>query len=61
MAAARAARFEQADILETMLLSGADAARVLPMCDALVQRLGAEVVIKIIRIGLDDVSPGDAS
>lgn len=61
MEAARAARFEQADILETMLLSGADAARVLPMCDALVQRLGADVVIKIIRSGLDDVSPGGAA
>ncbi|MFB9242393.1 hypothetical protein IV454_16220 [Massilia antarctica] len=61
MAAARAAKFEQADILETMLLSGADAARVLPMCDALVQRLGPRVVIDIIRNGLSDVRQGDGS
>ncbi|MDM5178486.1 hypothetical protein PO883_14910 [Massilia sp. DJPM01] len=61
MAAARAAKFEQADILETMLLSGANAARVLPVCDALVTRLGAQAVIDIIRNGLGDVSQGGAA
>ncbi|RZI41509.1 hypothetical protein EGT07_18180 [Herbaspirillum sp. HC18] len=37
-----AVRFEKADILETMLVSGAPALRLLPLCDELVQRIGAD-------------------
>jgi len=49
MAAGRTARFEQTEILETMLASGAEAARLLRMCDDLVRCVGAAVVIAIIQ------------
>lgn len=61
MAAGRAARFEQTDILETLLASGAEASRLLRMCDDLVRCVGATVVAAIIRKQLDAAPRGGAS
>ncbi|MEW6023568.1 MAG: hypothetical protein AB1807_15675 [Pseudomonadota bacterium] len=52
MAAARAAKFEQADILETMLAARAHATRLIPVFDALVGRVGSQKVVEIIQQGL---------
>lgn len=49
MKAARTAMFEQADILETMLVTGPTTARLLPMCDDLVKRIGSEFVVQTVR------------
>lgn len=49
MEVARRMRFEQASILETMLLFGAEPEQLLPMCDALVQHIGGWAVVAIVR------------
>ena len=56
MAAARVAKFEQADILETMLAARAHAARLIPIFDALVARVGSHKVVDIIKQGLASAS-----
>jgi len=56
MAAARAAKFEQADILETMLAAHAHATRLIPVFDALVARVGSQKVVEIIQQGLASAS-----
>lgn len=56
MAAARAAKFEQADILETMLAARAHATRLIPIFDALVARVGSQKVVDIIQQGLASAS-----
>lgn len=59
MAVARRMRFEQADVLETMLLFGADPTRLLPLCDALVQRIGGWAVVAIVRRVANSGAEGD--
>ena len=49
MEVARRMRFEQASALEAMLLFGAEPARLLPMCDALVQHIGGWAVVAIVK------------
>ncbi|MGG7603512.1 hypothetical protein [Massilia sp. BKSP1R2A-1] len=49
MEVARKMRFEQAGTLETMLLFGAESARLLALCDALVQHIGGWAVVAIVR------------
>ena len=49
IAAGRAARFEKAEILETMLVGGAPALRLLPLCDELIQRIGTETFLHALR------------
>jgi hypothetical protein len=49
IAAARAAKFEQADVLETLLLSGAPGTRLLPICRALTARIGGEAFTAALR------------
>lgn len=61
IAAGRAERFVQIDILETMVSSGADAARLLPLFDALVMRVGTHVVAGIIQKGLLAARHGGAA
>jgi hypothetical protein len=62
MSAARAAKFEQADILETMLLSGAPGAKLLPLCRALTARIGGEAFAAALhRAGLNVQLLGGAS
>jgi hypothetical protein len=54
IAAAREARFEQVDIVETMLLSGAPPSRLLPLCRALTARIGGEEFVAALhRAGLN--------
>lgn len=61
MEVARRMKFEQADILETMLLFGGEPARLLPMCDALVQHIGGWAVVAIVkRIAASDAAGGAA-
>lgn len=60
MQAARAAMFEQADILETMLMNGPVTARLLPTCDDLVKRIGSEFVVQAVRQVLGARPLGDA-
>lgn len=52
MTAARAVKFEQVDILETMLADRAHASRLIPVFDALVTRVGSQQVVEIIQQGL---------
>jgi len=49
MEVARRMKFEPASRLETMLLSGAEPAQLLPMCDELVQHIGGWAVVAIVR------------
>lgn len=49
IAAGRAVRFERAEILETMLVGGAPALRLLPLCDELIQRIGTEAFLDALR------------
>jgi hypothetical protein len=60
-AAARAAKFEQTDILETMLMSGAHVARRLQLCDALVKRVGSNAILSIVRQSLSSADEGGAA
>lgn len=59
MEVARKMRFEQAATLETMLLFGAEPARLLPLCDALVQHIGGWAVVAIVRRVANSASEGD--
>ena len=61
MAAGRAEKFAQTDILETMLASGAEAPRLLQMCDDLVRCVGAAVVVAIIQKQLGAIPRGDSA
>ena len=61
MAAGRAARFEQTDILETLLAAGAETPRLLRMCDDLVRCIGPAVVVAIIRSQLGAIPHGGAA
>lgn len=49
IAAGRAARFEKAEILETMLVNGAHASRLLPLGDELIQRIGLDAFMGALR------------
>lgn len=61
IAAGRVERFEQIDILETMVSTGAEGTRMFPMFDALVMRIGVHAVADIIRKELQAVPRGGAS
>jgi hypothetical protein len=61
IAAGRAERFEQIDILETMVSTGAEVTRMFPLFDALVMRVGVPAVADIIRKELQAVPRGGAS
>jgi hypothetical protein len=61
MAAGRAEMFAQADILETMLASGAETPRLLRMCDDLVRCVGAAAVVTIIQKQLGAIPRGDSA
>lgn len=52
IAAARTTKFEQVDILETLLSVRTPVARLLPVFESLVGRVGAEAIVAIIQRGL---------
>lgn len=60
LAIARTEKFEQLDILETMLAADVDGKRLLPVLDALVKCVGAARVARIVQQGLSEAR-GDAS
>lgn len=49
ISAGRTARFEKAEILETMLVNGAPASRLLPLGDELIQRIGLDAFMESLR------------
>lgn len=61
MVAAREAKFEQVDILDTMVSTGTSAARLLPFFDSLVKRVGAERIVNILQRAVASISKGDAA
>jgi hypothetical protein len=52
MAAARATRFGQADILETMLSTRTDPVRLLPLFEEVVKHVNSWVIAEIVQRGL---------
>lgn len=58
IAAGRAGRFEQIDILETMVSTSVEATRMFPMFDALVRRVGVHAAADIIKKELRAAPPG---
>jgi hypothetical protein len=61
MAVARGMKLEQADASEAMLLFGAEPARLLTVCEAVVQRIGGWAVVAIVQNSLRTIPPGDAA
>jgi hypothetical protein len=59
LAAARCAKFEQVDILETLLASRAHVTRLLPIFDALVKCVGSSLVASLMQRALNSVPPGE--
>lgn len=61
MAVARRMKFEQADSAEAMLLFGAEPARLLHLCEAVVECIGGWAVVAIVKNSLRTIKPGDAA
>lgn len=61
MEVARRMSFNQAATLETMLLFGGEPARMLAMCDELVQHIGGWAVVAIVRRVAASGATGGAS
>ena len=59
IAAARAEKFEQLDILETLLAADVDGKRLLPVFDALVKCVGSWRVTQIVQQALADAQGGE--